>query len=638
MRVDTEMSADPGSTQREARADEPPADREALLEKVRRFPASPGVYIMRDCRNRTLYVGKAVNLRSRVRSYFAKSSDTRIFYKFLVERIADVDCIVTASEAEALILENNLIKKRRPLFNIRLRDDKNYVCLKVTVTEEWPRVKVTRRYQNDGDVYFGPYGSAGSVREMLRVIKKVFPLRTCTNGFFATRKRPCIEYDIGRCTAPCVDLISREKYMEDVDEVILFLRGQNKKLLDLLDGKMRRASENRQFELAARYRDQIRAIERVFEVQKAQDVAFGEMDVFAHHRQGDAVAVHELVIRDGKIINSHTHSFRSNLESAEIIASFLTQYYLADRFVPPRILCDTDFPERDVLSQWLREKRGSAVEVRVPQRGDRKRLVEMASENARNHFEVARSRTERVHTTLEGLQKRLELSRYPRRIECFDISNFQGRLAVGSMVVFEDGLPERSQYRKFRIKTVSGADDFSMMREVLERRFRDWREAPHDLPDLVVIDGGKGQLGVAYAVFRKLDIDDVGLVSLAKKRRRRGTTERIFIPGRSDPLPMTQDSAESLLIQHIRDEAHRFAIRYHRELRKKAAVRTGLEGIPGVGRKRAEKLLRHFGSVKRLREADLDSIREVVGPKLAEAIHHRLHETDGAAESRTSRR
>lgn len=600
----------------------------SLAEKIQRFPANPGVYIMKDGKNRTLYIGKAVNLRARVRSYFTRSPDSRVFTKFLVERVEDVDCIVTESEAEALILENNLIKKRRPVFNIRLRDDKSYVCLKVTLNEEWPRVLVTRRYQNDGNLYFGPFGSASSVREMLRVIKKVFPLRTCTNGFFASRTRPCIEYDIGRCTAPCVNLITPEDYQEDVNEVVLFLKGRNRELLKRLEEKMKSAARDQQFELAARYRDQSRAIDKVFEVQKAQDVAHGDMDVFAHVREGETVVIHEIVIRDGKIINSHCHTFRNRLETPEIFSSFLSQYYLSDRFVPRRILCEVDFPEREILAGWLREKRGSTVDVLVPRRGDKLRLVEMARENARNAFDVARSRSERLGTTLESLGKTLRLPAPPNRIECYDISNFQGTLAVGAMVVFDDGRPDRNRYRKFRIRTVKGADDFQMMREVLERRFGDRDPDSQDLPDLIVIDGGKGQLGAARKALAAQGLEGIGVISLAKKRHRRGTTERIFVPGRREPLPIPQDSLESLLIQQIRDEAHRFAVRYHRELRRKHARLTGLEGIPGIGEKRRKKLLRHFGSLESIREASVERLAEVLGPRLATAIHRGLREGD----------
>ena len=594
-----------------------------LLEKIKRFPTRPGVYIMRDERKRTIYVGKAINLRSRVRSYFSKSSDTRVFHRFLVERVREIDCIVTESETEALLLENNLIKKRRPVFNIRLRDDKTYVRLKLTLNEEWPRVLVTRRFQDDGSVYFGPFGSARSVREMLRVIKRVFPLRTCSNGFFKTRKRPCIEYDIGRCTAPCVGFISAEDYRGDVDEVLLFLRGQTDKLLEILGAKMARASASLEYELAARYRDQIRSIERVFEVQKVQTVTQGDVDVFAHYRSGESIALHELVVRDGRVVNSSGHSFRTTLEAKEVLQSFLAQYYLEERQIPRQILCDLEFPERKLLQEWLRERRGAAVDILIPVRGDKRRLVEMALENAKNFFDVESPRSERLERTLESLGKTLGAKRKLHRIECYDISNFQGNQAVGSLVVFEGGVPERGQYRKFRIKTVEGADDFESMREVLDRRFTRWK---HNLPDLVVIDGGKGQLGVAEEVLRRHGLDDIALISLAKMRRRRGTTERIFSPGESEPLAIAQDSPESLLIQHLRDEAHRFALRYHRQLRSKASLRSGLEGIAGVGPSRRQKLLDHFGSLKKIKTASIAELTEVLGPRLAETVYEHLRQ------------
>ncbi|MBI4584077.1 MAG: excinuclease ABC subunit UvrC [Planctomycetes bacterium] len=599
--------------------------RQALLEKIGRFPATPGVYLMKDSRSRVIYVGKAVNLRARVRSYFSSASDTRVFHRFLVEKIAAVDCIMTETETEALLLENNLIKKHRPAYNIRLRDDKNYLCLRVSIAEDWPRVQVTRRYQQDGNLYFGPYGSAGAVREMLRVIKKIFPLRTCTDAFFKSRKRPCIEHDIGRCTAPCVNLITPERYQEDVGEVVLFLKGKNRELLEILKGKMKSAAAGQKFELAARYRDQIRAIEKVFEVQKVQDAGHGDMDVFAHVRQGDRILLQEMVIRDGKLISSQSHAFESALESAEIFSSFLAQYYLAERFIPKRILCEVDFPERAILAQWLREKNSAAVEILVPRRGEKARLIEMAVENARNALQLANSRSERLEATMKSLRALLHLGQPPRRIECYDISNFQGTHAVGAMVVFEDGVPQRDDYRRFRIKTVSGADDFHMLQEVLERRLKRLRAEPESFPDLLVIDGGKGQLKIAQTALRAHGLEGVGVIGLAKQRWHKKTAERIFVPGRDEPLPLTQDSAESLLIQEIRDEAHRFAVRYHRELRRKAAFHTGLEGIYGIGEGRRDRLIQRFGTIEAIKGASEAALAEVVGPRTAGKIFSHFH-------------
>ena len=596
----------------------------ALSEKIDRFPTTPGVYIMKDASSRILYIGKAVNLRSRVRSYFGRDSDTRVFHKFLVVKVADVDCIVSQSEGEALILENNLIKKHRPVYNIRLKDDKTYVSIKVTLAEEWPRVLVVRRYKRDGNLYFGPYGAAGAVREMLRVIKAVFLLRTCSNAFFASRTRPCIEYEINRCTAPCVDLIRRKEYMEDVAQVILFLKGKNKELLRIVERNMKQASAARRYELAARYRDQIHAIQKVFETQKAQDWGLGDLDVFAIAREGDLVLVEEMLVREGKIIKSHCHPFRTALELEEVMASFLAQSYLPERYVPPEILCGVDFPERSILAEWLREKRGTRVHISIPERGDKAKLMQLARKNAANFFTVQRTKEEQLDGLLKSLQSKLNLGCPPRRIECFDISNFQGALAVGALVYFEDGLPVKDRYRKFRIQTVVGADDFRCMREVLERRLRRGLESD-DLPDLLVIDGGKGQLGVATGLLEELGLDGrLRAISLAKERRARGTSERVFIPGRAEPLPMPQDAPESLFLQRIRDEAHRFAIRYHRELRKKTALRTGLEGIPGIGKKRQRALLDRFGTLRNLRQATEEEIAKVVGNKLARSVYEKL--------------
>ncbi|MBN1442978.1 MAG: excinuclease ABC subunit UvrC [Planctomycetes bacterium] len=596
---------------------------EKLLEKIGRFPISPGVYIMKDARSRILYIGKAVNLRNRVRSYFGRSSDTRVFHRLLVEKAADVDCIVAESEAEALILENNLIKKHRPLYNIRLKDDKTYVSIKVTVAEEWPRVLVVRRYRKDGNLYFGPYGSARAVREMLGVIKKVFPLRTCSDGFFRGRQRPCIEHEIDRCCGPCAALVSREEYMEHVQQVILFLKGRNKELERRLEAKMREAAEARQYEIAGRFRDQIRAIGKVFETQKAQEFRLGDLDVFAAARQGDRLAVQELVVRDGKIVNSRCHTFSTQLETAEILSSFILQYYLHDRFVPPELLVGEEFPDRALVETCLAEKRGGRVRVAVPRRGDKAGLVELARKNARNSFDLETTRAEQHVAIQASLARHLGLPDPPRRIECYDISSFQGSLAVGAMVAFEDGEPDKDSYRKYRIQTALGADDFECIREVLSRRLARGREE-ENLPDLIVIDGGKGQLHAALEVFRALGIEGVGLISLAKERRRKGTFERIFAPGRADPLALEQDSPESLYIQRIRDEAHRFAVGYHRELRKRQTLRTGLEDIEGIGPKRRQALIDRFGTLRKIRAATAEEIAEVVGARLAQVVRERL--------------
>lgn len=587
-----------------------------LKDKVSRLPTSPGVYIMKDSRSRILYIGKAVNLRSRVRSYFGKSNDGRLFIRLLMERIDDLDCILTETEDEALILENNLIKKHRPLYNVRLKDDKTYVSIKVTLSEEWPRVMVTRRYKAGEDLYFGPYGSSTAVREMLRVIKTVFPLRTCTNGFFRNRTRACLEYEIGRCTAPCVDLISKEDYMEDVSQVVMLLKGKSRELERIIEKRMKAASENRLYELAARYRDQLAAIGKVFETQKVEEFRLGDIDAFSIIREGNFVAIQEVLVREGKIISSRTHSFRTELRRAEVLSSFLTQCYLTDRYIPPEVLCDSDFRDRELLESWLSEKRGRRSRITLPQRGDKAAIIRLANRNAHNSFRIERDEQERMETLLESLEKHLELPGAPRRIECYDISNFQGSLAVGSMVSFEDGKPVRDRYRKYRIQTVVGADDFRCMKEVLKRRLeRGIKDG--DLPDLVLVDGGKGQLSSALKVLKEIGLSSLPVAALAKERRRKQTTERIFLPGRKNPIALAQDTPESLYLQRIRDEAHRFAIRYHRELRRRDAMKTGLEDIPGIGKKRQQALLDRFRTLEKIRGASTEELSEVIGDKLA---------------------
>ena len=588
----------------------------SLKDKVSRLPTSPGVYIMKDSRSRILYIGKAVNLRSRVRSYFGKSNDGRLFIRLLMERIDDLDCILTETEDEALILENNLIKKHRPLYNVRLKDDKTYVSIKVTLSEEWPRVLVTRRYKAGEDLYFGPYGSSTAVREMLRVIKTVFPLRTCTNGFFRNRTRACLEYEIGRCTAPCVDLISKKDYMADVSQVVMLLKGKSRELERIIEKRMKAASGNRLYELAARYRDQLAAIGKVFETQKVEEFRLGDIDAFSIIREGNFVAIQEVLVREGKIISSRTHSFRTELRRAEVLSSFLTQCYLTDRYIPPEVLCDSDFRDRELLESWLSEKRGRRSRITLPQRGDKAAIIRLANRNAHNSFRIERDEQERMETLLESIEKHLELPNPPRRIECYDISNFQGSLAVGSMVSFEDGKPVRDRYRKYRIQTVVGADDFRCMKEVLERRLeRGIKDG--DLPDLVLVDGGKGQLSSAMKALKKIGLSSLPVAALAKERRRKQTTERIFLPGRKNPIALAQDTPESLYLQRIRDEAHRFAIRYHRELRRRDAMKTGLEDIPGIGKKRQQALLDRFRTLEKIRGASTEELSEVIGDKLA---------------------
>lgn len=591
---------------------------EALRTKLDALPTEPGVYIFIDAIGRVIYIGKAVNLRARVRSYFAAgASDGRVLFTAIVKQTVDLDRIVCSNELEALLLENNLIKKHRPRFNLRLRDDKTYVSLRVTVNEAWPRVQVIRHWKDDGNLYFGPYPSASSVREVLKVIKKYIPLRTCTNSFFESRRRPCLEYEIGRCTAPCVGHDTEDSYAELVEQAVLLLRGRDRTLIARLEERMARAAEAREYERAARIRDQIAAVRRVLEKQNVSEVPHGDCDVFALHRENDFVSIQVMLVRDGRLLESAHHSLRTREPDATVIAAFLGQFYLGEKYLPPEVLVPVIPDDRELLQRWLSDRAGRAVEVKVPQRGGKRRLIEMAEKNAAVSAESDELRLEARERIARSLAEHIGVSVPIRRIECYDISNIQGALSVASKVSFDDGEPDPDLYRRFRIRTVRGADDFASMREVLDRRFRP-SEKRDPLPDLVLVDGGKGQLGRAVEALAKHGLS-VPVAGIAKERRRGegSVEERIFIPGRPEPLDLPQESAESLLLQRVRDEAHRFANTYHRELRRKTSLVSGLEEIPGVGPKRRKALMKAFGSLQRIREADLETLAAV--PEMSRA-------------------
>lgn len=595
-----------------------------LRDKIAALPAEPGVYLFFDDSSRVIYVGKATSLRSRVRSYFQPGSDDgRPLFRFIVRATHDLECIVCNTELEALLLENNLIKKHRPRYNVRLRDDKSYLSLRMTTSEKWPRVQLIRAWKNDGNVYFGPFSSAQSVREMLRVIRKFIPLRTCSNGFFDSRKRPCMEYEIGQCTAPCVGLDDEAGYQQLVEETLLFLSGKNKTLIPLLEAKMQTAAAERQFERAAKIRDQIASIERVFEKQKVQEIRFGDLDIFGWHRRNDFFSIQVFLAREGKLIQSSNHAFRTHLTPEEVLSSFLTQFYAGERYIPVEILVPHEADDLPLIQEWLSDRRGRNVKLFVPQRGGKKRLLDMASRNAEVNSSTDVLLQESVEALSESLASHLGLSRPVQKVECYDISGIQGTLQVASRVTFEDGEPATALYRRYKIQTVEGTDDFASMLEVLQRRFKPSpRRDP--LPDLIVVDGGKGQITSALEALRSLDVD-VPVIGLAKQRRKGAkiTTERVFVPGRSTPLDIAQDTAESLFLQRVRDEAHRFANSYHRELRRKKQLATGLEEIAGVGKLRREALLKHFGTLDKIRNATIEELLAVpgLGKKAATATH-----------------
>jgi excinuclease ABC subunit C len=606
---------------------ESPAELEArLLERVATLPAEPGVYLFRDASQNVLYVGKAQSLRGRVRSYFGAGGDGRHQVHFLVPRIRDIEVIVTASVKEALLLENQLIKKHNPRFNVRLRDDKNYLGLKIDPREEYPRFRETRRFARDGAVYFGPYTSSNSLRDTLSELQRIFPLRTCSDGSLKSYRRqgrPCLEHSIGRCAAPCVGLISDDAYHDLVGGAVLFLRGRSGELVHTLQARMEEAARAERFEEAARLRDRIDSIERTVERQSMVSTRFVDRDALALARDGGQVEIQVLHVRQGKLLGGGHHGFRSvRLEDAEVLASFLGQFYQEGRDLPREVLLPLAIEGRDALEELWRERAGRAVRIRTPARGEGRRLVEMARRNAELAL-AERTRRERTAAEVASeLERALGLGAPARRIECYDISHLRGTLHVGSRVLFQDGVPDKSGYRRYKLRETQPGDDYGAMREVLGRRFRRLEREP--APDLVLLDGGKGQLNAARAVLADLELEGIELAAIAKERdegspgsrvlRHGGAKrERVFRPGVKDPLTLAPESAGLLLLQRVRDESHRFAIRYHRELRRKAGLRSILDELPGIGPKKRRALLRTLGSLERVKRATEEELGQVPG-------------------------
>lgn len=605
--------------------DEPVAPAEAgtaplIDERLATLAARPGVYLLKERSGKVIYVGKASNLRTRVRSYF-RGGDERSQVQFLVRRVTDIETLVTTNDKEALILENNLIKQYKPRYNIRLKDDKSYVSVKVTVGDAWPRVLVTRKIVKDGGRYFGPFASAYAVRETLDTIRKVIPLRTCSDGVFRNRSRPCLEYQIKRCLAPCCLEVDKEAYQSHLREAMLLLEGKRTVLVGQLRERMRDASDAMRFEEAARLRDRLKAIERTQEPQQAVSHWGIDQDILGFYREGGFIEAQVLCVRQGKLTGNHAYRLDDfEFPDEEVVGALLTQFYQGERYVPDEIIVPVELEDGDARAEYLSERKGRNVALIRPQRGDRVQLLQMAMDNARQGFSARQDADRQYETMTEDLRQRLHLRNAPKRIECFDISNFQGSMAVGSMVSFDEGEPDKNRYRRFRIKTVIGADDFRSMYEVITRRFeRAKRE--NDYPDLLVVDGGKGQLNVAVEVLRELGVEEVDVIGLAKmrvERNARGSTierseERVFLPGRKNPVVLKRNSNALFLLQRVRDEAHRFAITYHRALRKKERLRSILDAIPGVGPERRRRLLRHFGSVKAMRDATAEQIADVPG-------------------------
>lgn len=621
------------------------------------MPSKPGVYTFRDAGGRVIYIGKAANLKSRVRSYFGSPRSLEGKTRVLASRIAELEYVTTQTEQDALHLEATLVKRHQPFFNVRLKDDKHYPYLKVDVDSPWPRVTITRRVGKDGSRYFGPYASAKSVRTTLDLTKKLFPWRSCDKEITGSDPRPCLEYYIRRCIAPCTSYCTTEEYREVIDQTMLFLDGKSADVVRQLRSSMTDAAGELNFERAAQLRDQIAAVERVTETQLTADTTTSEIDVFGLAVDGDEAVVQVLFIRGQQMAGSDHFSLAGVKDETEgaVLASFLRQHYESGLLPPRMVLIPSAVDDHELLQDWLAEKRGARVELRHAQRGDKRRLVEMASENAAETLAMSRVRwmadRGRTDAALSELEEALSLPASPRRIECYDVSNTQGSNVVASMVVFLDGSPATKEYRRFQIKTVDtseGPNDFASMAEVIQRRFKrlgeqrraersegyDVPDAPSSdagadasesegwgaVPDLVIVDGGKGQVSAAHDVMRNLAVDDIPLAGLAKRE------ELLYQVDASDPVRLDRRSQGLYLVQRIRDEAHRFAISYHRRLRSRQTSQSMLDRIKGIGPRRKKALLRKFGSLQAMREADLAELASTPGmtQRLAEQLKREL--------------
>ena len=673
--------------------------RARFASRLAALPARPGVYIMRNAKQDVIYVGKAANLRNRVRNYFGAPHSLEIKTRALVEQIEEFEYIVTQTNGEAMHLEATLVKRHQPFFNVRLKDDKHYPYLRIDVQNEWPRVEIARRVLNDGARYFGPYASASSVRTTLGIVKKLFPWRSCTKTITGTDPRPCLDYFIHRCIAPCTAYCTKDEYDEVIRQTILFLEGKTSEVVKSLKGQMQSASDEMHFEQAALFRDQLRAVESVAEKQFVERIRPTDEDVFGLARvEGtDEACVQVFFIRGTQMVGRDFFTLDGVQEESDgvVLSSFLKQFYESAVYIPKHVVVPFGVTESGLIAEWLTEKRGTRVSVAVAQRGIRRRMTDLATENARESLDMLRVRwladSDKRDQALTELQEEMDLPTYPRRIECYDNSNIQGSSPVASMVVFIDGQPRTQEYRRFRIKTVTGANDFASMAEILGRRFKRWENAAQDatadasatvgarfiapenvpglgevlsphpepvegpvqgatlpggmggvipppldvpsdededegllgwgaLPDLVIVDGGKGQLSAALDVMRNLGLKDVPVAGLAKQN------EELFVQDLAEPIILPRTSHALYLVQRIRDEAHRFAITYHRKVRAKSGMESALDSVPGVGPKRKRALLRKFGSLRGVREASIEDIASTIGftQSLAEKVKQYL--------------
>ena len=612
-----------------------------FADQLRALTDRPGVYLMKNAAGEIIYVGKALNLKNRVRSYFGSPSSLEPKTRRLVEQITDFEFIITNSEQEALILEATLVKQYQPYFNIRLKDDKHYPYLKVDLNDDWPRVYITRKVEDDGARYFGPFASSGSVRTTLDLVKKLFPWRSCTKPITGNDPRPCLDYYIKRCIAPCTAYCTKEEYDEVIRQVLLFLEGRTDEVIADLSAQMAQAADRYDYERAALYRDQIESIERITERQQMATTTPVDMDVYGLARADDEACVQVFFVRGTKVVGRDHFLMQGVREESDeqVLGSFLQQFYGAAVYIPHDILLPAPAAGSDLLGNWLSERRGRKVQIAVPQRGERRKLVDLANQNAKDSLEMMRVKwladAGKTRAALEELQEELGLPTLPRRIECYDNSNIQGSNPVASMIVFIDGHPASKEYRRFTIKTVEGANDVASMGEVLRRRFRRAKEhagaaqsadggdkdrAWADLPNLVVVDGGRPQLSAAVDALRDSGAGQIPVIGLAKEN------EEIFIKDVSEPLTLGRASQALYLLQRVRDEAHRFAITFHRQARSRTAIQSRLDDIAGIGPTRKKALIRKFGSVRAIREATVDDIAATVGMtrSLAEAVKRGL--------------
>ena len=590
-----------------------------IRERLSRVVPDPGVYIMKDVENNVIYVGKARNLKKRLFSYFNKldtgSQQLDLKTRVLVKKIADFETILTRTEKEALILESNLIKRHRPCYNVILKDDKRYPSLRMDTQSPYPNLTIVRKIKKDGALYFGPFASASAVHQTLKIIHKTFKVRKCKTKFFKNRSRPCLNYQLNACLAPCCQEVDQKRYNKIIKEVILFLKGRTPELLQKIKSEMAAAAEVQNYEKAAVLRDKMFALEKTLEKQVAVTTDFGDRDVLAIARAAKFSLITLLVVRGGILLGTRSYSFSETMATeAEMIGTFIRQFYEKSPFIPKEILVSLKLEDADLLEELLSEIKGRKVRILCPQRGEKLRLVKMAVQNAENSLMDLMASEAVEQDILLRLRKRLKMDRLPQRIECFDNSNISGTGAVAAMVVFERAKAQNALYRKYRIRSMDGQDDYACMAEVLKRRFGK-KEKSKPYPDILMVDGGKGQLNIAVAVIRDLNLEEkFAIISIAKKDDKKGEThDKIYKPGQTNPVSLGREGDLLLFLQKIRDEAHRVAISFHRKRRSMTLMQSALDTIPGIGSKRKRVLLKHFGSIQKIRSATLEELKAVPG-------------------------